>query len=179
MQGHDKGLIRARGKRLVEYALEKLAFQVESVFISANRNIETYETLGFRVIADCYGEFAGPLAGILTALEYIPEDSLLLVVPCDMPDLPKDLATRMTFQLQQANADLCCVQNRDRLQPLVIIMHSRVRGQLRRFLESGQHKVHDWLDQSDLTTVDYRGHEKQFININTHDELLQYEQQQA
>ena len=50
--GVDKGLQPWRGKALVDHALERLAPQVGTVLVSANRNVADYAARGLRVLAD-------------------------------------------------------------------------------------------------------------------------------
>jgi molybdopterin-guanine dinucleotide biosynthesis protein A len=87
----DKGLIEYRGRPLSEWTLAALAPQVDELVVSANRNLGTYAAYGHRVLPDTLPDFAGPLAGVLAALEAVNAD-WLLVAPCDTPKLPADLA---------------------------------------------------------------------------------------
>ena len=179
MQGNDKGLLKACGKMLVEYTIDALDPQTDQLMISANRHLDEYRTLGYPVISDSFGEYAGPLAGILSALEHIHEEALLVVAPCDMPELPTDLVQRLVAQLNNESAELCCVKTEDRLQPLVAVMQTSVHEHLKTYLQSDRHKVHDWLNSLKYTTVDYSDQETAFVNINTQEELSQFEQRIA
>lgn len=179
MQGNDKGLLKACGKMLVEYTIDTLNPQIDQLMISANRNLDEYRTLGYPVINDSFGDYAGPLAGILSALEYIHEEALLMVAPCDMPELPNDLVQRLVTQLNNESAKLCCVKTENRLQPLVAVMHTSVHKHLKTYLKSDRRKVHDWLHLLSYTTVDYSDQETAFVNINTQEELSQFEQRIA
>lgn len=178
MQGHDKGLLTAQGKMLIEYTIATLNRQVDHMVISANRNLDEYKRFKYPVFSDTQADYAGPLAGILTALDNIHEEALLLVTPCDMPMLPDDLAQRLSEQLLRQEAQICCARTKERLQPLVAIMHTGVRSNLEAYMKSGERKVQGWLQQLAFTTVDYSSQETAFININTQVELSQYEQQQ-
>jgi len=177
MQGNDKGLLKAHGKMLIEYTLDKLRPQVDYIFISANRNLDDYKNFNYPVYTDTRSDYAGPLAGILTALENIHEEALLFVAPCDMPELPANLLNRLVDHLLSQEAEICCVNTQNRLQPLLAVMHTGVHANLRTYLESGNKKVQDWVKQLALTTVDYSDQETAFMNINTPDELEQYERQ--
>ncbi|MGH3851395.1 MAG: NTP transferase domain-containing protein, partial [Pseudonocardiaceae bacterium] len=69
--GHvDKGLQAFRGKPMVAHVLARFAPQVNEVLINANRNLEQYARLGYRVVADEIGGFAGPLAGLERGLAH-------------------------------------------------------------------------------------------------------------
>ncbi len=175
MQGKDKGLLQVNGRKLIDYSTENISHQVDHIFISANRNLEQYQALGHPVLIDSFGDYAGPLAGILAALEKIHDDALLVVVPCDMPKLPPNLVTQLKQQLYAENADICCIRQQHRLQPLINIMHSRVRESLQSYLQSGKHKVQDWVQAQQLSTVSVK--DESLFNINSADDLYRFEQQ--
>lgn len=177
MHGKDKGLLQVNGRRLIDYTIENISPQVDHVFISANRNIQQYQTLGYPVLLDSFGDYAGPLAGILASLEKIHEDALLLVVPCDMPALPPDLVTLLKQQLHADDADICCIQQQHRLQPLLSIMHTHVRKHLQTYLQSDKHKVLDWLQELRFSTVTLA--DESLLNINSADDLCEFEEQAA
>src|SRR3954468_16635055 len=71
MGGADKGLQNFNGVPLALHTLMRLSPQVGDIMINANRNLAVYEAFGVPVWPDSngLGEFAGPLAGFLTALE--------------------------------------------------------------------------------------------------------------
>lgn len=175
MQGKDKGLLEVNGRKLIDYTIENISPQVDHVFISANRNILQYQSLGYPVILDSFGDYAGPLAGILAALENIHEDDLLLVVPCDMPALSVDLVALLKKQLYVEGADICCIRQQHRLQPLLSIMHSRVHEHLKSYLQSGRHKVQDWVQALNFSTVPLE--DVHLLNINSADDLSKFEVQ--
>ncbi len=109
MGGVDKGLQLLRGQPLVEHAIARLQPQVGSIAISANRNADLYRRYGFPVYGD-HGDspeptFAGPLAGIATGLAAVSTD-WMLIVPCDAPRFPLDLADAFIEALEISTADL-------------------------------------------------------------------------
>ena len=58
MGGQDKGWITLRDKPLVEWVLERLQPQVETVIISANRNLDRYRALSVTVVQVNAPEYA-------------------------------------------------------------------------------------------------------------------------
>ena len=93
MGGVDKGLRELRGKPMAAWVLERFAPQVDEVLINANQNLDIYAKLGHRVIADQFGGYAGPLAGLHCGLS-AASHPLVTTAPCDSPFLPMDLVTR-------------------------------------------------------------------------------------
>ena len=70
MGGADKGLQNFNGVPLALHTLLRLSPQVGEIMINANRNLAAYESFGVPVWPDStsLGEYAGPLAGFMTAL---------------------------------------------------------------------------------------------------------------
>lgn len=85
--GLDKGLQRFRGRPLIEYMIDCLQPVCQSLVISVNRSLEQYGLYGYPLVCDSAPDFGGPLAGLLSALPRIGSE-YVVVVPCDMPELP-------------------------------------------------------------------------------------------
>ena len=90
MDSRDKGLIAFRGKPMVAHVIERLAPQVGSLIINANRNLDQYGGLGYPVVSDEVSGYAGPLAGLHAGLRACTTP-LIVTAPCDSPFLPTDL----------------------------------------------------------------------------------------
>ncbi len=161
--GQDKGLLHHRGTPLVEQVLERLAPQVDEVLISANRNLERYSALGHAVISDELENFQGPLAGILACLPHCRHE-VTLVLPCDVPDVPTDLARRMLPALD--THDACYAWDGERDQYLVAALRCSVADSLRAYLAGGQRSVHRWYAELRCRAVDYSDCTQAFANIN-------------
>ena len=87
MGGVDKGLQDHLGVPLALHALRRLAPQVGTVMINANRNLDVYASMGVPVWPDEIPDYAGPLAGMLAGLAHC-ETPYLATVPCDTPNFP-------------------------------------------------------------------------------------------
>ncbi len=99
--GADKGLLDVDGQPLVQRVAQRLAPQVDTLLLSANRNLDRYRALGFDPLPDGPYQDAGPLAGLRAGL-LACATPWLLAAPCDMPYLPTDLCARL---LQAAPTD--------------------------------------------------------------------------
>lgn len=152
MGGVDKGLIEYQGRPLVEWALVALAPQVDQLVISANRNLDTYAAYGHRVLSDTLPDFPGPLAGVLTALDVV-QDDWLLVVPCDTPHLPPDLAARLLDAAQHQNVPLAVAADATRIHHSCFIVRTDQRDNLAAFLARGERAVRHWQAGLASTTV--------------------------
>lgn len=170
MQGEDKGLILLENKPMIAYVIERLAPQVESIWITANRHLEEYNQFGRPVIRDTLADFPGPLAGFLTAFINIKSD-WILNVPCDTPFLPEDLLQRLASAIQKTGKNIAVASTLDGLQPTFCLVHRSLQNDLQTYLEQGGRKTGDWILNNDPAIVEYADHTSGFANINTYDEL--------
>jgi molybdopterin-guanine dinucleotide biosynthesis protein A len=180
MGGVDKGLQDFGGMPLAQWALQRLHPQVGTRMLNANRNLETYARLGVPVWPDRpdLGDYAGPLAGLLTALEHC-QTPFLLTVPCDSPLFPLDLAARMARALVENGAAIAMASGLEtdgqlRPQPVFCLLRTDLRQSLNDYLQNGGRKVDAWAAQHDpaLVAFDQPGDDpNSFFNVNTLAEL--------
>ncbi len=175
MGGRDKALLPLSGHYLIEYCLRKLKTQIDTIIINANRNLEIYQSMGFPVISDSRDGFAGPLAGIATAMKYC-ETSHIFIVPCDSPFIPSTLVERFVDICRQTKADICVAHDGNRLQPVFGLIHTRTLASLEKYLDNGHNKIDTWYKQQSMSLVDCSDIPDTFININTPQDLEQAEQ---
>ena len=179
MGGVDKGLQLFNSMALAQHALVRLAPQVASVIINANRNLKRYEAFGIAVFSDdnALGEFAGPLAGVITALQNC-KTPYLLTVPCDAPFFPADLAARLATVLISNNADIAVASAPESTlagdifspQPVFSLMKVNVLKSLLDYTQSGGRKVSRWMALHRVAFVPFsQPHDVQnaFFNANT------------
>ncbi len=131
MGGRDKGLLDLAGFPLVEHVAARLTPAVAGVLISANRNLLEWRRYGWPVLNDAPPGGQGPLAGILAGLEACPTE-WLLVVPCDAPALPRDLAARLTAASDRH--PLRIAQAGGNWQPVCALLHRSLARDLHHFL---------------------------------------------
>jgi molybdopterin-guanine dinucleotide biosynthesis protein A len=168
----DKGLQDFRGRPLVGWVLDRLAPQVGSVLISANRNLPRYAAFGHPVLADRLGGFAGPLAGLQAALSQAPTP-LLVTAPCDSPLLPADLVARLHDALVAQQAELAVACAGGRAHRAFCLLRCELLPRLDAFLASGERRIGLWHASLNVTEVDFSDEAVAFSNINTVDELAQ------
>jgi len=170
MGGQDKGLIHYQHRPLIEHVLQRLTPQVNSIAINANRNLEQYQSYGQPVFSDQLNGFQGPLAGISSALQNTATP-YLLVVPCDSPHLPLDLATRLFDTLTQENADISIAFDGQRNQPLFMLLKQERLLSLENYLQQGGLAVYQWLKTEKVAISDFSDQAPAFRNINHPEEL--------
>lgn len=183
MGGVDKGLQPFRGVPLAQHSLHRIAAQVGSVLLNANRNIAQYQALGAPVWPDGEADFPGPLAGFLVGLERC-ETPYLLTVPCDTPLFPHDLADRLAQALEAEQAEIAMASAREedgqlRTQPVFCLLKRALAPSLRHFMEAGGRKIDVWTAQhrTAIAAFDRPGDDaRAFFNANTPAELHALEQ---
>lgn len=166
MGGQDKGWVDWQGRPLIERALARLQPQVDSVIISANRNLDRYRALGHPVAQDDQGRFgayAGPLAGMLAALELCPLD-WAVCVPCDAPALPADLVARLLAASAGSGAPALAVSG-GRRQPVFCLLPRALAPRLAQALAAGEHRPTVFLESAGAREVLFED-AAAFANIN-------------
>ena len=195
MGGVDKGLQHLHGVPLAEHALQRLQRQqggsLGGLMLNANRHLANYAKLaasyGAELVPDSMPDYAGPLAGVLAGLEQCTTP-YLLIVPCDSPRFPLDLAQRMLHGLQLAGANaikapiaVAATQERSsiQLQPVFCLVHTDLLDALRSYLLQGGRKFGQWAQQHALQVVAFsqlQDDPQAFANVNTLEQLQALEQ---
>lgn len=175
MGGKDKGLLELNGQPLWQHVAGKLAGQVDTVVISANRNLGVYQASGYPVIQDSLPGFPGPLAGMLAVMQQV-NSAWFLFCPCDTPTIPKDLATRLRAGLNDAPA--VWVFDGERDHPAIALMHRQLVPFLTDYLASGERRVMVALRQAGGRAVDCSDIQSAFINVNTPEDLARRQEHQ-
>lgn len=174
MGGNDKGLVELAGRAMIEHVIDTLKPQTSAITINANRNQARYQTYG-TVFGDNIQDYPGPLGGMHAALHYL-NDEWIGFVPCDCPQLPKDLVSRMTAACQE-DTDIAVAHDGEHIQPVVTLLNRRILPKLERFLENGDRKIILLYKQCNMITVDFSDQPNAFVNLNTPEELQQFGQE--
>ncbi len=174
MGGVDKGLTLLRGRPMIAWVLERLAPQVGALLINANQNLEQYRALGYSVVTDEIGGFAGPLAGLQAGMR-AARTPFVLTCPCDSPFIPTDLAARLFAALGPQDTDLAVVKTGNWHQPVFALVRTALMPNLTAFLEKGGRKIDAWYTTLKFAEVCFDDEEEAFSNINTLDELKSFQ----
>jgi len=168
MGGVDKGLQPLRGKPMAQWALERLAPQVDEILINCNQNLDAYARFGYRLVPDEIGGFAGPLAGLHACLKAAAHP-LVVTVPCDSPFLPSDLVSRLQQHLREK--EVAVAKTGDQPHPVFSLVRKDVLANLEAFLRSGGRKIDAWYASLATVEVSFDDEADAFRNINTLEEL--------
>ncbi|NIR31979.1 MAG: molybdenum cofactor guanylyltransferase [Gammaproteobacteria bacterium] len=175
MGGTDKGLVQVAGNPMVSYIVGALRPQVGTLLINANRSLEEYAQLGdCEVIPDMVGDFAGPLAGMASAMQ-ATNTLYLVTVPCDSPIVAPDFVRRLYAALIEHDAEISVAMDGERMQPVFAMLYCDLLTDLLDYLEAGQRKIDRWYRERRLAHTDFSDRADMFLNINTPAEREQME----
>nr|WP_314955799.1 molybdenum cofactor guanylyltransferase MobA [uncultured Aggregatibacter sp.] len=178
MGGVDKGLQLLHSKPLFQFIYDRLHSQVEQVSVNANRNQAIYATAGLPVFSDNIEGFQGPLSGILTALERA-DTNFVLFVPCDSPFFPDNLLEKLKSAVDFHGVSIAYVHDGEREHPTFCLMACGLKDKLAAYLAAGERRMLQFMRQNGAVSVDFSENKAAFTNINTLDELQQFNVQSS
>ena len=92
MGGGDKCLRQIGDSTILARIVERVYDQVDQLVLSANGDPKRFARFKLPVVSDVVPGFSGPLAGILSgmdwAAEHSPDSSWVVSIPSDTPFLP-------------------------------------------------------------------------------------------
>ncbi len=172
--GVDKGLYEVLGRPLVDHVIARLAPQVSSIVINANRNLDVYRKYGLPVVTDRNSNFDGPLAGVLAAMQ-ICETPWMVTIPCDAPRFPQTLVDHLRNSACSADAEVCCVHDGVRLQPTFCLYRPSVKIDLETYLDHGNRKMDRFLEGLRFVTAPFGGDVDAFLNLNSSEDFASFD----
>ena len=168
----DKGFVELAGRPLVAHVIARLAPQVATIVVNANRNAERYAEFGYPVVADSVGGYAGPLAGLHAGLA-AAKTEFVVTSPCDSPFLPDDLVARLAAAFDARPIDIAVARTFDQPHPVFALARRSLLPHLARFLEGGGRKIDAWYATLPMSEVGFDDEVDAFRNINTPADLAQ------
>ncbi|HEX6979923.1 MAG TPA: molybdenum cofactor guanylyltransferase MobA [Alphaproteobacteria bacterium] len=179
MGGGDKCLRPLGGRPILAHIIERVGPQVETLAINANGDPGRFSAFGLPVVADVVEGYAGPLAGILTGMEWVtrhaPHCSWVASFASDAPFVPRDLVARMFEAIVGEGADLACAASGGQVHPVFGVWRVDLAPDLRRALiEEKIHKVDRWTSRYRLAVVEFAAEPfDPFFNANRPEDLAE------
>ncbi len=184
MGGGDKALRELNGQTLLARIRERAAPQVDRLVINANGDPARFDGHGLPVTPDVIEGHAGPLAGVLTGMEWAadnaPDCRWIATFACDAPFFPPDIVDCLLRAVDREDADLACAASQGRSHPVFGLWPVRLRDDLRAAVVDEEiRKVDVWTARHRLTTVDFplidtpTGSLDPFFNTNHPDDLAE------
>ena len=160
MGGADKALLQLGGRKLIARVVERLARQCAPVAINANADPARFAALGRPVLPDETQGGAGPLAGVLAAMDWTAslQARRVATVAADSPFFPEDLVARLSAA---AGADRIAIAaapdrtGRMRPRPLFALWPVRLRETLRDSMLMGEADIGFWAEAQGAVIVGF------------------------
>lgn len=115
MGGGDKCLLPLGGETLLARVIARLGPQTDGLILNANGDPARFAASGLPIVADGVEGFAGPLAGVLAAMEAAAARGARRIVTAaaDTPFFPPDLVARLEAAAAAEGAPLACAATPD------------------------------------------------------------------
>ena len=181
MGGRDKMLRRIGGETILSRVIARMTPQTRCLLLNANGDPARFSAFGLPVAPDTIAGHAGPLAGVLTGMEWAaanaPYCPWVLTAPTDAPFLPDDLAARMLAAVDAQRADMACASSGGRSHPVCGLWPVRLAADLRRAMtEERIRKVDVWTARYEHVAVDWSTDPVDpFFNANRPEDLAEAE----
>jgi molybdenum cofactor guanylyltransferase len=181
MGGGDKPLRTIGGKTILERAIAALRPQCAELILNANGDAGRFAETGLTVVADDVPGFAGPLAGVLAALDWCaanrPELEWVVSAAADSPFLPSDFVARLHAAREESEMPLAQARTGDRTHPVNALWPVALRADLRKALvEEEVRKIDLWTARPGVVDVIWRADEVDpFFNANTPEDIAEAE----
>lgn len=185
MGGGDKSLLVLGGGRVLDHVVARFAPQVGPLVLSANGDPSRFAEVALPVLADTVTGFAGPLAGILTGLEWAAANTAstaLVTAAGDTPFLPRNQVERLTAAVEARPGAIAVARSGGKRHPTFALWPAELHDALRRFLiDENNRRVSAFIDRHEFVEVEFpmlaSGEHAidPFFNINTPDDLAEAE----
>jgi molybdenum cofactor guanylyltransferase len=176
--GRPKAFLEIGGEPVLRYLLRRIAWSGPKILITAPGVEHPQGSEAFdREFIDPE-EGAGPLRGVLTALENL-QTSLLVIATVDMPDVTADLFNPLLDHLSANPSLLGVMYRRTRnsqpvIEPFPLALRREALAPVRSRYDSSQRSVHRLLDTPGFTYLPAPDVPNVWTNLNTRSDLAQW-----
>jgi molybdopterin-guanine dinucleotide biosynthesis protein A len=118
---------------MLQHVIDRVRPQVDRLLLSVESEPSGFEDFGLEQVADPQPGSRGPLGGLLAAMSSLESHgswTWLLLVPCDAPFVPLDLAARLLDHAQSERTPGAVISWQNHLQPTFSIWHRQVLERL-------------------------------------------------
>jgi molybdopterin-guanine dinucleotide biosynthesis protein A len=136
-------------------------------------------------VSDVIGDFSGPLAGVLTGMEWVAENApglpWVASFATDAPFVPLDLVERMSAAVETGvktgGADMACASSAGRTHPVFGLWPVALAADLRRAMEDEDMRtIKRWTDRYKVALVEFKCDPfDPFFNINKVENIAEAE----
>ncbi|WP_373073487.1 molybdenum cofactor guanylyltransferase MobA [Sulfurimonas sp.] len=168
--GEDKALLPFGGfDTLTQYQLNKLQKLFKNVYISCKTKDKFDFSAEFIEDVKSDNTFA-PTAGFIAVFETLQCEKFF-AISVDTPFIDSDIISAI-IDIDKDDSDATIATLDSKLQPMCGIYHKSLLDELKKMLETDNHKLGFLLKNSNVTYVDFK-EEKLFLNLNNQQEYKQ------
>ena len=164
--GKDKGLIKYRGKPMVQHVIDVCRTFTSDIVISTNNQI--YSVFGYPLVHDNFTE-KGPIGGLEAALS-ISSTIDNIVCACDMPSLSPEIF-ELIMQKREGNFAVVVADDTGKVFPIPGWYRKSALPVIRQQINKGDYKMRSLLKKLDAETVVVSS-EELLTNINYPSDLV-------
>jgi len=181
MGGGDKPLKELGGQPILDRVIDRVKPQVHHLILNANGDPGRFAGYGLPVVADVIEGHQGPLAGILTALDWaaenVPDAEHVISFATDAPFVPRDLVVRLMAPVAAGVTPLSCAISGERTHPVFGVWPVALREDLRRaMIDEEMRKIDTWTARIGITHVAFETEPVDpFFNVNRPENLEEAE----
>lgn len=181
MGGGDKCLQLLGGRTILARIVATIRPQVDVLAINANGDPERFAEYDLPVVSDSVVGNVGPLAGILTGMDWAADHQLdfpwIATVPTDAPFLPENLVDCLRMGVRDLKKDMACAASGGRHHPVCGLWPVRLRHDLRAaIVNEDVRKVDVWTGRYSLSIAEFSAEPYDpFFNTNRPEDLSQAE----
>ena len=175
MGGKDKAFIKLQNKPILSYIIEKISTQTDNIVLNSNNNPVDFLKFKIEVIPDVISGHPGPLAGILTGMEWSYKKNKkiewIVSLPVDSPFFPDNLVMRLYESAKKNNKLIAVASSLGRTHPVFAIWNMSLRVKLKISLNNGVRKIDQFTENFNPSVVYFEDKHDPFFNINTPEDI--------
>lgn len=131
MVGHNKVLAPLNGQPLLQHVIDRVRPQLDELALGVESVSPEFERFDLTQLTDPAPGHQGPLGGLLAALRHFASShEWVVVVPCDAPFVPLDLAKVLHSRAIEAAASCAVIVYQGEEQPTFSIWRSELLADL-------------------------------------------------
>ena len=175
MKGGNKFFKKINGNTLIGYVINKALKQVPKLIINANINKSKFKKFKLDVVKDIVRGFKGPLAGILSAMNYGEREDFkwIVTLPCDAPFFPFNLVNKLLERARKKKCKIVIVSSNKRIHPVFGIWAISLKKSLNKTLiKEDEKKIDLFIRKHSYSVINFPYNEiDPFFNINNFNDL--------
>ena len=175
MGGQDKAFVLLNEKPMLSHVINRLNKQTKNIVLNSNKNPEIFKSFKIKVMSDTVKDFPGPLAGVLSGMEWFNIENKkikwVLSVPIDTPFFPLDLIKKLHFSLKNSNKLIAVAKSNKKIHPVFALWNMSLLNPIKNAINNDIRKIDLFTEPYQPQIVDFVSKIDPFFNINTPEDL--------